>query len=375
MYYEMEVSTGPLCLHSERWTRFMHDYVRGEFFFDASVPNKQICRAVTESSQVAEARRSATALARGVGFNETATGQVALVVTELATNLVKHATNGVLVLRVVSEANGSSVEVLALDAGPGIADITACVRDGYSTAGSPGTGLGAIIRLSSLSEIYSLQGKGTAVLARLQPQDAGAAREPTVSCLPATIGAVCLPRTGETECGDAWAIDQRSRRVVVMVADGLGHGQLAAEAAQEAVRVFRARSTLAPAALLEVTHTALRGTRGAAVAVAEIDLTQQIVSFAGVGNIAGTVLTPGGRYGLTSHNGIVGYAVPKIQAFTYPWTDKTLLVMYSDGLLSRWDLDAYPGLALRHPSLAAGVLYRQYARGRDDVTVVVVRAS
>ena len=353
----------------------MLDHAVREALFDASVPNSQLCLAVVESSQVAEARRCAIALAQGLGFNETDTGRVALVATELATNLVKHATNGTLILRVVSFTNGKGVEALALDTGPGMANVTMCVRDGYSTAGSPGTGMGAIIRLSSLSEIYSLPGKGTAVLARFQPKSVNAMQEPTVREFPVTLGAVCLPYPGETECGDAWAIDQRTERVVLMVVDGLGHGLLAAEAAQEAIRVFKARSTLTPTGLLEVIHAALRGTRGAAVAVAEIDLKQQIVSFAGVGNIVGTILTPEGRSGLTSHNGIVGYSVSKIQAFMHPWTDKALLIMHSDGLQSRWDLDAHPGLALRHPSLAAGVLYRQYTRGRDDVTVVVARAN
>jgi hypothetical protein len=158
-----------------------------------------------------------------------------------------------------------------------------------------------------------------------------------------------------------------------MVADGLGHGLLAAEAAQEAVGVFRAHATLAPAAVLEAMHAALRGTRGAAVAVAEVDLTARILHFAGVGNIAGTVFTPTGRHGLTSLNGIVGYTLPKVQTFTHPWADTALLVMHSDGLLSRWDFAAHPGLTPRHPSLIAGVLYRQYARGRDDVTVIALK--
>ena len=353
----------------------MNDHNPGELLLDASVPNTQVSLAVKESSQVAEARQRVTSLARGIGFNETDTGRVALAVTELATNLVKYATNGALVSRVVPQFDGCGIEVLALDTGPGMANVTECLRDGYSTTGSPGTGLGAVLRLSSLSEIYSAPGKGTAMLTHFQPQGARTRRSLAVRRLPATLGAVCLPHVGETVCGDAWAIDQRAGRVRVMVADGLGHGPLALEAAQEAVSVFRAHPTLAPAALLEVMHTALRRTRGAAVAVAEIDLTAQLVHFAGVGNIAGTVLVPAGRHGLTSLNGIVGYTLPKIQTFTHPWADKALLVMHSDGLLSRWDFDNYPGLTLRHPSIIAGVLYRQYTRGRDDVTVIAVKTQ
>ena len=147
----------------------MHDYNPGELLLDASVPNTQVSLAVKESSQVAEARQRVTGLARGIGFNETDTGRVALAVTELATNLVKYATNGALVSRVVSQIDGSGVEILALDTGPGMANVTECLRDGYSTTGSPGTGLGAVLRLSSLSEIYSAPGKGTAMLTHFQP--------------------------------------------------------------------------------------------------------------------------------------------------------------------------------------------------------------
>ena len=303
MHYEMEVRTDS---HLKGRRIFMPDHLPRELMPDASAPNIQVSLAVTESSQVAEARQRVTALAHGIGFNETDTGTVALAVTELATNLVKYATNGVLVARVVPQMNGSGIEVLALDTGPGMANVTKCLRDGYSTTGSPGTGLGAILRLSTLSEIYSAEGKGTAVLTQFQPQGARTRRSLAVRRPPATIGTVCVPHVGETVCGDAWAIDQRAGRVRVMVADGLGHGPLAAEAAQEAIGVFRAHPTLAPAALLEVMHPALRRTRGAAVAVAEVDLTAQLVRFAGVGNIAGTVLVPAGRHGLTSLTGLWG---------------------------------------------------------------------
>lgn len=63
------------------------------------------------------------------------------------------------------------------------------------------------------------------------------------------------------------------------------------------------------------------------------------------------------------------------QAFTYPWSPDAVVVLHSDGLRTRWRLDAYPGLARRHPSLIAGVLYRDFARRRDDVTVLVVAAA
>ncbi|MBO0726304.1 MAG: SpoIIE family protein phosphatase, partial [Blastocatellia bacterium] len=189
---------------------------------------------------------------------------------------------------------------------------------------------------------------------------------------PLEIGAVCLPKPGEVACGDDWAVEWRAGHCVVLVADGLGHGADAAAAAMAAVNTLRTHPNLAPAALIEFAHGALRSTRGAALAVADIDLAQE-VRYAGIGNIAGMILASGGARHMVSHAGIVGHEARKIQEFAYPWTQDSLLVMHSDGLATHWNLDQYPGLVGRRPSLIAGVLYRDFTRGRDDVTVVVAK--
>jgi hypothetical protein len=162
-------------------------------------------------------------------------------------------------------------------------------------------------------------------------------------------------------------------RCLVMVADGLGHGPAAAAAAQAAVDALAVKSSLAPLAIIEAAHAALYHTRGAAVTVVELDLARLVVKAAGVGNIAGAILSTGAPRHLTSYNGIVGHQVQKIQEFSYPWPAGALLVLHSDGLTSHWNLDAYPGLLARHPSLIAGVLYRDFSRGSDDVSVLVIK--
>src|SRR5262245_3761089 len=345
-----------------------------------------ICLPVMESSQVAEARRMAARCARRLGFNETAEAKVALVATELTTNLAKHATGGQLLIKSLARRGTSSIEFLALDKGPGINNVAQCLQDGYSTTSSPGTGLGAIFRTASLADIYSLPGGGTAVLAQIQAEVQGSrfrVQGRKNSDLPLStqhsalntldFGAVCLPKPGEDACGDAWIMEQHPGRCLFMVADGLGHGPDAAQAAEEAVRICQARSERAPADIMSAAHGALRATRGAAVAIVEIDQAKLHVRFCGVGNISGSLLTAAGSRSMVSHNGIVGHEARKIQEFTYPWTPETLLLMHSDGLVSHWSLAAYPGLRARHPSLIAGVLYRDFNRGRDDVTVVVAK--
>lgn len=329
---------------------------------------------ITETHHIAEARREITTLAKKLTFNETEAGKVALIVTEAATNLVKHATQGELLARPLEKAGHSGLEILALDRGPGLANVRLALQDGYSTAGSPGTGLGAISRLATVFDIHSVLGKGTALLAQLWPPEHSLFNPKSAgSVLPLEIGVICLAKPGQEVSGDNWAIAQRSDGGLLMVADGLGHGPQAAAASQAAVGALTAQPGLHPAAILEVIHAALRHTRGAAVAVVELDFGRGVVRFAGVGNISGVILAADSTYRLASHNGIVGQHMRKTQEFTYPWSADAVLVLHSDGLAGHWEVKSYPGLLTRHPSLVAGVLYRDCGRGNDDVTVLVAK--
>jgi anti-sigma regulatory factor (Ser/Thr protein kinase) len=334
----------------------------------------QLIFPIGEASQVGAARRKVADLAKGLGFDEAGAEKAAIITTEMGTNLVKHAGRGSLLARVtIDKANGQGdiggLELLALDNGPGMANVTECMRDGYSTTGSQGQGLGAINRLASSFEIYSQVGTGTVLLAQLWKQpppdrSPGARFE---------VAGVCLPKQGEEVSGDAWIATPHPDRCLVLVADGLGHGPHAAAAAGEAVCAFENNLALPPARLLEAIHLALRPTRGAAVAVTEIEPGRQ-VKFAGIGNIAGSIVaTDHSVRHMISHNGIAGHEARKFQEFTYPWPQGALLVLHSDGLNTRWRLESYPGLAARRPGVVAGVLYRDFDRKTDDVTVVVVR--
>ncbi len=324
---------------------------------------------VTEPSQAAQAKRAAESLARSLKFNETEAGKVAIVTSEMATNLAKHAKSGELLISPL-EFNGTyGVEVMALDKGPGMANVAKFLRDGYSTTGSMGTGMGAVMRLSSLFDIYSLPGVGTALLARLW------AKPLPEKPFRMDYGAISLPKLGEKVRGDAWTVHQTEARGILLVVDGLGHGEFAAEAARAAVEVFEKNRGQSPAAILEAAHSALHRTRGAAILVAEVDFASGTLRCAGIGNIAGIILSSSRNHALFSHNGIVGHQAHKIQEFSYPLPERALIVMNSDGLVSRWSLDPYAGLAARHPSLIAGVLYRDFRRSNDDVTVLVARAT
>jgi anti-sigma regulatory factor (Ser/Thr protein kinase) len=332
------------------------------------------CIGIQEQTDAAQVRRTALAFASGLSFDEVSAGNVGLVVTEAATNILKHAGAGQVVLRSLECAGAAGIEMLALDKGPGIADPGRCFKDGYSTAGTSGTGLGAIARLATRHDVYSVQGQGTVLMA--QVWRGGRSCEPPGPAKRFCIGGVGVAMAGEQECGDDWVFQEIGRGGRMTVADGLGHGENAAIAARAAIRTAREHVSEPAHSLLERIHGALRHTRGATVAVAEIDLAAQVVRFAGVGNIAAAVVTASGMMRrLVSLAGTAGHEVRKMVEFTYPWESGALLLMHSDGLQTHWSFDSYPGLLNRHPSLIAGVLYRDHARGRDDVTVVVARET
>jgi anti-sigma regulatory factor (Ser/Thr protein kinase) len=335
--------------------------------YDGNKMPESVAITITESSQTGEARRVAIALATRLGFQETERGKVGIVVTEIASNLIQHGQGGVLLLRLIEHDSAIGIEVLSLDKGRGMVDVDECLQDGFSTAGTLGNGLGAIRRLSGLCEIYSVPNQGTALLAHLWSTSAPHPPEKTLE-----IGAICLPKRGEEVSGDAWACQVDHCRSLLLVVDGLGHGPAAASAASQAVRIFQEHNR-SPGAIVEAAHAALRSTRGAALAIAEIDFEQQSVRFAGIGNIAASIFSLTERHHLLSHNGTVGHEIRKIQEFSYPWYGNGLLIMHSDGLDSKWQLDRYPGLSQKHPSLIAGVLYRDFNRERDDVTVLVAK--
>lgn len=332
----------------------------------------QSCIGVSDASQVGEVRREANRLASQVDLGDSDSGKASIVATELATNLCRYAPGGEVLLRSFAIGEAAGLEILAIDRGPGMPNVARCLEDGYSSGGTPGNGLGAVRRLSAEFDIFSARPGGTVVLARIYK---------SASSLNAAAhfawGAINRPAPHEIICGDTWRIAQRSGELSIMVADGLGHGPQAAEAANAAAQVFEKDGFTSPVELLTAADQRMRGTRGAAVAFAHLNTRAETLEFAGVGNIAGSVRPPQstkGR-GLVSHNGTVGVEMRKVQRFDYECPKDSLLILHSDGLQSRWSFDNYPGLTERHPAIVASVLYRDYCRGRDDVTVCVIRCS
>jgi len=341
---------------------------------------------VTEASQVGEVRRAAVRIAEGLGFDEAAAGRVALVVTELGNNLVRHAKGGrLLVAAVTNDLGAMVVEVLSLDHGPGVANLSACMTDGYSTGGTPGTGLGAVRRLSDEFDMFSRVPAGTVILSRVAAKLAlnnGAApaavsqkhdKHEGQSARAFSVAGVAIAAPGEIVCGDAWSVVQDGARAALLVADGLGHGPYAAEASVAAVNGFEKMPFAGPSPVLEKVHELLRTTRGAAVAMADVDRDNNVVMFSGAGNIVGRLISGVEDRSLMSQHGTAGVQIGRLQDIRYDWPTHSILVMHSDGLTTRWKLEDAMEILQSHPAVICGWLLRDHCRGRDDATVVVLK--
>ncbi|MGE0173343.1 MAG: ATP-binding SpoIIE family protein phosphatase [Oligoflexales bacterium] len=320
---------------------------------------------MTDSSQVGEVRRFSNGLCSALNFDENRKGKVSIVVNELGNNLVRYAKAGRMLVRVVRAKGSEGIEILALDSGPGL-DEERAMLDGYTTGATPGTGMGAISRQSDEFDVYSHREKGTAIVSRIFSSTVEAEAYGDFE-----VGAVSIPLAGETVCGDAWTVDETGPDLNALVVDGLGHGRSANIAALEAVDVFENTEVGSLSQMLTNIHGRLKSTRGAAAFLLKAKVDS--IEYAGVGNIRALIQTPGNMKSLISQNGTVGMQIRSARVQTQDWNGHGYLILHSDGLMARWDLSQYPGIFGKHPSILAGVLFRDFQRGGDDVTVVVIR--
>ena len=318
---------------------------------------------VEDASAVAACRQAVQNMAERLRFPAARIGQLALAVTEAASNLHKHAEQGSLLLCVNRDGPQPGIDLVTIDAGPGVRDVSAALRDGHSTAGTLGIGLGAIQRLADFADLYSRPGHGTSLVARFcvsppvsQPRWAGLIR----------------PITGETECGDAYGVVPADGAVTAVLCDGLGHGPLAAAAAATGVAAVLDDPAGEPAALLERVHRRMSGTRGGAVGVVQVS--GQLARFAGLGNVAASIVSDGQRKSMVSIPGIAGVQARTIRQFEYDVPPGSAVIVHSDGVSSRWEAAALPALEARDPLLIAAVLLAEAGVHRDDAGVLVLKS-
>ena len=319
---------------------------------------------IDEAAAAGTARRAAADAGRRLGFPESRLGELSIAATELATNLARHAVDGRLLVRYLRRNGVGGVLLVAVDSGPGMADLAASGRDGHSTSGTLGIGLGAVRRLATRSDGYSLPGKGTVIAAEFWPT--GPAGESGFD-----VDGIVRPITGEKFAGDAYAVRHTAAGPLLLLSDGLGHGPLAAAASAAAVEAFHTAPDASPAAVVDHLHRRMSHTRGAAIGVAALDRAAGTVRFAGLGNIAAQVVRPGERRQLVSLPGIAGHQRRTVREFSYDLATDAAVVLHSDGLVDRWRVDDYPGLLDHRAITVAATLLRDAGTRRDDAGVLV----
>lgn len=321
---------------------------------------------MTDPSAVAEARRLGRALADRAGLDATRAAAVAIVATEMATNLLRHAEGGQLLLT-LHPGGLSRVSLAAIDRGPGIPDIERALTDGYSSRTSAGGGLGAMRRLADSFEIRSAPGQGTVVVC-------GFGAPPVLAGV--EIGGFLANHPGDRACGDALFARDVAGRVDLMAVDGLGHGPRAEAAAAEAVEGLAGLRGDDPSRTLSDLSAALAGSRGSVAALIQIEAAEGALRMAGIGNISALLVRPGGKVRrLISREGRLGGAVrtPPIERESMGPGD--VLVLHSDGLSTLRAHDELPPLAGMSCAMIAAQLIRDRNKGRDDACALVARLA
>ncbi|MEU4799065.1 SpoIIE family protein phosphatase [Streptomyces sp. NPDC023327] len=322
---------------------------------------------IDHHSAVQTAASRARALAHACGMPGALPDQAAVLASELASNISKHARNGALFLQPSPLGRRSpldtALDVVAVDHGPGIADIGLSLTDGFSTTRTMGAGLGAVRRIATDFTLRSTPGLGTLAHARLALPGG---RRPG-----AAIGALCLPATGEQVCGDGYAVAEEGGTWTGLVIDGLGHGPEAAAASRRAVRTFLSCSNAPLPQVINALHSSLRHTRGAAATA--VRMGAERAEFCGVGNIRAAALSAHGVHRqLTGQAGIVGYNLPTPRSRFLDVSDCTAVVLYTDGIDQRWTQDPTADRLSLPPALLAASLVHTHRRHRDDATVLAL---
>lgn len=274
----------------------------------------------------------------------------------MASCLLRYSSSGRIFVRLVERGDHCGVELLATDSCPGSDE-----KGGIQ-------GVGEIASVSDVFDHFTVPGRGMVMMSRLWGGGLVAASSPRFE-----IGSMIEPIIGEEVCGDAWAAEQSRTRLVALVVDGLGHGAEAALAAATAVRAFRQSHEEPVEDIAGQIHLALRGTRGAAIALAEITPAAGQIRFCGIGNISARLLGSERHKNLISQYGIAGYQARQIRAYEDQWTDGAMLVMHSDGLSQSWDFDDHRGILSHHPQMAASTVMRDAPRATDDALVLALR--
>lgn len=325
-----------------------------------------------DRSYLAILKKEIHSLVAAAGFNESKTGEIDIVVAEMASNLIKHAGGGEILVHVSVEKGKEMVELISVDNGPGIPEPHKMLEDGMSTSNTLGHGLGSIKRLSDTFELFTLMDWGTIILSRIyKTKPAQPVKQPMFD-----VRSLVVAKPGEQVSGDGAAYVAKPNCLKIFLGDGLGHGVDAHAAVQQAIVSFTQSKDDNPIEQLRAMHTEVKKTRGLVGAIATYFFRDRKWHICGVGNIAtrmqGNLLFKN----CMSYNGIIGMNVPNsMKELMVDHVRGQLLIMCSDGIKTRWDLQKYTGITRFDLSVIATAIYKDFGRKTDDMSVIVARIN
>lgn len=306
-------------------------------------------------------------------FSEIETGKIDIIVSEVTSNIIKHAARGELLYRVV---HGGEVrptfEMICIDKGPGIKDLANAMKDGNSTTNTIGGGMGSMERQSTLFQIMTMPGWGTALYSRVGPVHTAGGP----SSFGIEVKSLLVPKLHEEVCGDGYAVVHRQSKTKILFGDGLGHGKFAAEAMAAAADFFLTCEDEEPVAILKQMHESVRRTRGLVATVVTFDRQAAEWQICGIGNISTRMYTGVEYRSYMAYNGTVGLNIPNsMKASFIPVEKNQHLIMCSDGITTRWQFNKFPYVFKYDPMLVAGSIYKDFARGSDDASVLIAKVN
>jgi anti-sigma regulatory factor (Ser/Thr protein kinase) len=324
---------------------------------------------IEDRSYIALTKKEIHTICAGAGFTGKKLAEIDIVISELTSNIVKHALRGEILVRIIGPHLNEGLEIISIDSGPGIKDPEAMMRDGYSTTNTLGNGLGAIKRMCNLINIYSLPNWGTIILCRIYKTEPSILKKSTFP----DIGYIVVPKAGETFCGDGFYAKKTGIYFQMVAADGLGHGPEAHFAVSTLCEEFRKNNDLSPVEIIRSLHAAVKKTRGAVATIIVYNTENKILKIAGVGNISSKFFGNISKSNL-SYNGIVGSNIPHtLNDQAIPLETPQLMALYSDGIKTGWDYLKYPKILKHDLTVLASAIYKDNTRNNDDASVIILR--
>ncbi|GAB3515564.1 ATP-binding protein [Emticicia fontis] len=336
------------------------------FFFNQKIEDR---------SYLSFIKREIHSLITKTEFSSMRAGELDIVVSELLSNLIKHAGGGEIFYKLSANENNSKVfEIYCIDSGPGNNNIGKMMKDGMSSSNTLGHGLGAIERLSNFFQIYSMAGWGTVAYAKILMDEAQKKIVQPKNEINIDALQVCMP--GEEVCGDGYEMKKIGNETQIFLGDGLGHGPNAHEAVQTAINAFKMCEETEPTDILRYMHQKVKKTRGLVGSIASYHHTRKEWKICGIGNITTRLYEGLMSKRVMSHNGIIGLNIPSFMN-THVLTNAEYqhIVMFSDGIKNHWDLPQYPAILKYAPPIMAAAIFKDSARRNDDMTLLIGKVN